>query len=63
MMLETPRGQRIAKKMAALVVIIPGIIIALWGLGQSFQGKETGFFALMFGVLVIVAGYALWKQA
>lgn len=62
-MLETQAGQRFVKKAVAAVVIGAGSLLALWGLGQYVQENGAGVLAIVVGVLVVLIGAGLWKQA
>lgn len=62
-MLETPRGQSIARKFAAVIIIGLGCLLTLWGLAQFFQKQGSGAFVIILGLFLAVIGYSLYKQA
>jgi hypothetical protein len=40
-----------------------GVVIVLWGAGQRFQGHGAGTIVAIFGVLAVIAGWAIYSQA
>ena len=55
-------SQQLIRRVIGVSVMGAGLIIILWGLGQYFQKHGPGLLGVTFGLVIMVAGYAIWQQ-
>lgn len=55
--------QAFIRRAVGITLMALGVVVILWGAGQRFQGQGAGTIVAVFGILVVIAGYAVYSQA
>ena len=55
--------QAFIRRAVGITLMALGVVVILWGAGQRFQGHGVGVVMAVFGVLIVIVGYAIYSQA
>ena len=55
--------QAFIRRAVGMTLMALGVVVILWGVGQRFQGHGAGTLVVVFGILVVIAGWAIYSQA
>lgn len=58
------RKQAFIRRVVGISLMALGVVIIIWGSSQYFRGNHgAGIVVITFGLLGLVAGYAVYRQA